>query len=265
MVTLSEPSASVSNNIKISDKPNSANKTIKNEKFAELIGEPVFVNVYNLHWQNGMKIGAYHTGTVVYGKEYGYGGHPFPTSGIFEIEPRNTEELGEGFSFKEALFIGRTYLSKEGVERLLVSLTDEYPGDAYHLLHLNCNHFTAHLIGLLCNGVLPKWVNLLATFAANVPFIESVLPAHWVRPSLMYESEFDVEEEVAVNSVTDARSSTSTTTPVADGGALGITSNSIHARFIHSSTNHAPSLPSSLPNHSSSKPTNSRYSSENGN
>ncbi|TPP61948.1 PPPDE peptidase domain-containing protein 1 [Fasciola gigantica] len=155
------------------------------------LGEPVFVNVYHLHWQNGMKVGAYHTGTVVYDKEYGFGGHPFPTSGIFQIEPKNIEEMGEGFTYKETLYVGRTYLSKEGVDRLLISLTDEFRGDAYHLLHFNCNHFTANFIQLLCDGVLPKWINLLARFAAGVPFIESMLPAHWVRPSLLYDSDFE--------------------------------------------------------------------------
>ncbi|VDP93939.1 unnamed protein product [Echinostoma caproni] len=43
----------------------------------------------------------------------------------------------------------------------------------------------------MCNGVLPKWINLLAKFAAGVPFIESMLPAHWVRPALLYESDFE--------------------------------------------------------------------------
>ncbi|CAH8519020.1 unnamed protein product [Heterobilharzia americana] len=155
------------------------------------LGEPVYVNVYHLHWPNGLKMGAYHTGTVVYDREFGFGGHPFASSGIFQTTPMDIDNLGEEISFKERLFMGRTYLSKKAVERLLASLSDEFRGDAYHLLHFNCNHFTSQFVDLLCHGTLPKWVNRLARIVSGLPFIESFLPPHWVRPSLMYDSEFD--------------------------------------------------------------------------
>ncbi|KAF5397226.1 hypothetical protein PHET_09638, partial [Paragonimus heterotremus] len=138
----------------------------------------------------------------------------------------------------ESLYVGNTYLSEESVQRLLISLADEYRGDAYHLLNFNCNTFTADFIQLLCNGVLPKWINMLARFVSGLPFIESVLPPQWIRPSLMYEIDMDITDDDNPSAGTDGQKLESASSP-AELNRKGST-NGTRIRLIHAASDELP-------------------------
>eukprot|EP00899_Mesostigma_viride_P015411 jgi/Mesvir1/23871/Mv10666-RA.1 len=122
----------------------------------------VWLNIYDLSsfnkWGYYLGIGAFHSGLEVYGSEWGYGSHPDETTGVFRVRPRSTP----GYKFRCSLFLGKTALTKEESKAAAISLHPQYPGNAYHILSKNCNHFTDMLARKLLDRGIPQWVNRLA-------------------------------------------------------------------------------------------------------
>ncbi|KAL2927483.1 hypothetical protein RDABS01_019814 [Bienertia sinuspersici] len=123
---------------------------------------PVYLNVYDLTPINGYMywagFGIFHTGVEVYGAEYAFGAHEFPTSGVFEVEPRQCP----GFKFRKAIFMGTTSLEPNEVREFMEQQSKNYFGDTYHLISKNCNHFCDDMCYKLTGKRIPKWVNRLA-------------------------------------------------------------------------------------------------------
>ncbi|XP_070041625.1 deSI-like protein At4g17486 isoform X2 [Nicotiana tomentosiformis] len=141
---------------------------------------PVYLNVYDLTPVNGYfywaGIGVFHTGVEVHGVEYAFGAHDYPTSGVFELEPRQCP----GFKFRKSVFMGTTYLDPIQLREFIERQSVNYNGDSYHLIAKNCNHFSDDICYRLTGKRMPKWVNRLARVHYATAFFQkpSKLPRY---------------------------------------------------------------------------------------
>ncbi|KAE9605251.1 putative PPPDE putative peptidase domain-containing protein [Lupinus albus] len=123
---------------------------------------PVYLNVYDLTTVNSYMywagLGIFHSAVEVYGIEYAFGAHDYPTTGVFEVEPRQCP----GFKFRKSIFMGTTTLDPLQMRDFMERQSANYNGDTYHLIAKNCNHFCEDICFKLTGSSIPKWVNRLA-------------------------------------------------------------------------------------------------------
>ena len=69
----------------------------------------VMVNVYDLsevnEYARPLGIGIFHSGLVVHGREFSFGGHDYASSGIFETAPKAAPAPA---IFREEVYVGTT-------------------------------------------------------------------------------------------------------------------------------------------------------------
>ncbi|CAG0885142.1 unnamed protein product [Cyprideis torosa] len=148
---------------------------------------PVRLNIYDMtranNWMSSLGVGVFHSGIQVHGVEYGYGGHGYSFSGIFEMCPQNDAELGSPFRFRESILLGHTSFTPDEVREMVDEIGEHFTGSSYHLTQRNCNHFTNILAQLLTGEETPTWINRLASIGANLPrFLQRMIPSEWLQP-----------------------------------------------------------------------------------
>ncbi|KAF3788717.1 DeSI-like protein [Nymphaea thermarum] len=124
------------------------------------------LNVYDLtpinNYMCWFGVGIYHSGIEAYGMEYGFGAHDYPTSGVFQVEPK----CCPGYIYRCTIPLGNINMTQSEVQTFMEHMASKYHGDTYHLISKNCNHFTDDVCMTLTGRSIPGWVNRLARLGA---------------------------------------------------------------------------------------------------
>ncbi|KAK3388841.1 PPPDE putative peptidase domain-containing protein [Sordaria brevicollis] len=143
----------------------------------------ILINVYDLLppgrissalWFFGTSL--LHSGVVINGREYAYGGHAHRgKTGVYWTAPR-TEPPGG--TFRCELLHGFTLASPTEIDAIIREVSEEFLGTSYNLLTKNCNHFTSHLCQKLTGLPGPAWLNRAASIGVALP---CVVPKDWIE------------------------------------------------------------------------------------
>jgi len=133
----------------------------------------LYLNVYDLtplnNYMYWFGVGIFHSGIEAYGVEYAFRAHDYPTSGVFEVEPKSCP----GFIFRRSVLLGNVDMSPHQFRQFIERMAGSYNGDSYHLIAKNCNHFTEDISKRLTRKSIPGWVNRLARIGS---FCNCLLP-----------------------------------------------------------------------------------------
>ncbi|KAK0633072.1 PPPDE putative peptidase domain-containing protein [Immersiella caudata] len=117
-----------------------------------------------------------HTGVVLNGKEYAYGGHDRRNvTGVYWTKPKMEPPGG---TFKCEILQGFTLASQSEIDAIIREASEEFLGTSYNLLTKNCNHFTSYLCRELTGRPGPGWLNRAASIGVALP---CVVPRDWIE------------------------------------------------------------------------------------
>ncbi|PHJ18735.1 uba ts-n domain-containing protein [Cystoisospora suis] len=113
--------------------------------------------------------GVWHTGVVVYGYEYFYGG------GVCCLPPA-TVERDYGLTPARVITMGYTTVDKTTFDRHVEEISPRFTEATYDILHWNCNHFTSELTEYLLQKPIPDYIRLQVDQVAQTPMGRMILP-----------------------------------------------------------------------------------------
>lgn len=139
-------------------------------------GHKVVLNVYDLSQGLARQLsmtflgkaieGIWHTGVVVYGNEYYFGG------GIQQA-PAGTTQYGTPFRVVD---LGVTHVPQDVFEMYLQEISPRYTAETYSLLSHNCNNFSNEVAQFLVGVSIPDYIIELPNEVMNSPTSGLILP-----------------------------------------------------------------------------------------
>jgi hypothetical protein len=118
-----------------------------------------------------------HSGVVINGKEYAFGGHDKRgMTGVYWSKPKAEPPGG---TFRCEILQGFTLAPLEEIESIIKEASEAFLGTQYNLLTKNCNHFTSYLCQRLTGQPGPNWLNRAASIGVALP---CVVPREWISP-----------------------------------------------------------------------------------
>lgn len=139
-------------------------------------GHKVTLNVYDLSQGLARQLsttflgksieGIWHTGVVVYGNEYYFGG------GI-QHAPAGTTPYGTPV---QVVDLGITHVPKDVFEMYLQEISPRYTAETYSLLTHNCNNFSNEIAQFLVGATIPDYILNLPNEVTNSPMGALIMP-----------------------------------------------------------------------------------------
>jgi len=124
-----------------------------------------------------------HTGIIVFGKEYFYGG------GVQRL-PHEQVVRQFGISPMREEVLGRTEKTVEDLHRFLETISSRFRADTYDLFRNNCNHFSDEVVRFLLNGVgIPSEIVNLPERVMSTPMGQMLAPL-WSNMQQRMQNDF---------------------------------------------------------------------------
>ncbi|KAI1300055.1 PPPDE putative peptidase domain-containing protein [Xylaria venustula] len=211
----------------MSSKKSSSSRTSRqsHRSTLSLTRTEIVINVYDLMspgrvsdilWTFGTSL--LHSGVVINGKEYAYGGHDRRgVTGVYWTQPQ-TEPPGG--TFRTEILQGFTFATQTEIDSIIHRASLEFDGSAYNILTRNCNHFTSYLCQKLTGRPGPNWLNRAASIGGALP---CVVPRHWIDPPDFVTADGEL---LGDDSDTDAHEGSSMLRPESSRRTLATSSNS---------------------------------------